>query len=146
MAFELDLVKRVQFKEISNTTELSKILKRRDLRDARLTSVEVMRKVSKKGWKKCSIPAGIKVEVEEYVRKTPPALVMHRMEVIGTNGVRYGCDRYCPHKGADMLGTLVEEGVLTCPRHHWRFDLEKGGVCVNGKFPCTVNAHKSLNW
>jgi UDP-MurNAc hydroxylase len=48
------------------------------------------------------------------------------------NGTRYAVDRYCPHQGGDLQQAWVEEGrFLTCPRHGWQFDLEKGGECHN---------------
>jgi UDP-MurNAc hydroxylase len=46
------------------------------------------------------------------------------------NGTRYVVDRYCPHQGGDLLyGWIEEDRFLTCPRHGWRFDLEKEGAC-----------------
>jgi len=47
------------------------------------------------------------------------------------NGVRYLVDRYCPHQGGDLqYGWIEEERYLICPRHGWRFDLEKDGECL----------------
>lgn len=41
-------------------------------------------------------------------------------------------DRYCPHQGADLRhGWIDEQGHLVCPRHGWRFDLRRGGVCTS---------------
>jgi UDP-MurNAc hydroxylase len=36
-------------------------------------------------------------------------------------------ERYCPHRQADLtrFGD-IDDGVLTCALHHWRFDLETG--------------------
>lgn len=46
------------------------------------------------------------------------------------NGTRYVVDRYCPHQGGDLLyGWIEGDRYLTCPRHGWRYDLEKEGVC-----------------
>jgi UDP-MurNAc hydroxylase len=46
------------------------------------------------------------------------------------NGSRYVVDRFCPHQGGDLLyGWVEEDRYLTCPRHGWRFDLEKEGTC-----------------
>ena len=40
----------------------------------------------------------------------------------------YEFDRYCPHQGADLQQARIQNGILVCPRHGWRFDLEGGGV------------------
>jgi UDP-MurNAc hydroxylase len=46
------------------------------------------------------------------------------------NGTRYVVDRYCPHQGGDLMyGWVEDERYLTCPRHGWKFDLEKEGAC-----------------
>lgn len=51
--------------------------------------------------------------------------------VVEAGGKRYEVDRLCPHLGGDLAGGMVEaERYLVCPRHHWRFDLAKGGRCA----------------
>jgi UDP-MurNAc hydroxylase len=36
-------------------------------------------------------------------------------------------ERWCPHRQADLTRFgEIEDGVLTCSLHHWRFDLESG--------------------
>ena len=42
------------------------------------------------------------------------------------NGKLLEYDRYCPHNCEDLSEATIEEGVLTCPRHFWRFSLEDG--------------------
>jgi UDP-MurNAc hydroxylase len=46
----------------------------------------------------------------------------------------YSVLRYCPHQGADLAESWVENGQhLVCPRHRWQFDLRDGGRCaLNG--------------
>jgi len=52
--------------------------------------------------------------------------------VVESGGKRYSVLQYCPHMGADLSAAHVDEqGVLTCPRHRWQFDLANGGVCTN---------------
>jgi NAD(P)H-dependent nitrite reductase small subunit len=36
-------------------------------------------------------------------------------------------DNRCPHKGGSLSEGVVLGGVVTCPLHHWRFDLRSGG-------------------
>jgi nitrite reductase (NADH) small subunit/3-phenylpropionate/trans-cinnamate dioxygenase ferredoxin subunit len=38
----------------------------------------------------------------------------------------YAIDDTCPHMGASLSGGYVENGVVTCPWHAWRFRLADG--------------------
>jgi len=38
----------------------------------------------------------------------------------------HAIDDTCPHMGASLSGGYVEEGVVTCPWHAWRFRLCDG--------------------
>lgn len=52
--------------------------------------------------------------------------------VVEAGGARYSIDRYCPHGGGDLTQGWAEDGrYWVCPRHRWRFDLEKAGQCLN---------------
>jgi nitrite reductase (NADH) small subunit/3-phenylpropionate/trans-cinnamate dioxygenase ferredoxin subunit len=42
-------------------------------------------------------------------------------------------DDFCPHMGASLAGGYVEDGVVTCPWHAWRFDVCDGTWCDNPK-------------
>lgn len=59
----------------------------------------------------------------------------------------YKADRWCPHKGHDLLNgsIIVENGVpfVQCPKHKWQFNLENG-VCL-GK-SCQLKNFGILNW
>jgi nitrite reductase (NADH) small subunit/3-phenylpropionate/trans-cinnamate dioxygenase ferredoxin subunit len=35
-------------------------------------------------------------------------------------------DDMCPHMGASLAGGAVEDGIVTCPWHAWRFRLQDG--------------------
>jgi nitrite reductase (NADH) small subunit/3-phenylpropionate/trans-cinnamate dioxygenase ferredoxin subunit len=41
-------------------------------------------------------------------------------------GQYYAIDDICPHMGASLSGGYVENGVVTCPWHAWRFRLKDG--------------------
>ena len=41
-------------------------------------------------------------------------------------GRLYAVDDLCPHMGASLAGGYVEQGVVTCPWHAWRFRLVDG--------------------
>jgi nitrite reductase (NADH) small subunit len=38
----------------------------------------------------------------------------------------YAIDDMCPHMGASLAGGAVEDGIVTCPWHAWRFRLSDG--------------------
>jgi nitrite reductase (NADH) small subunit len=38
----------------------------------------------------------------------------------------YAIDDVCPHMGASLSGGSVEEGIVTCPWHAWRFRVTDG--------------------
>jgi nitrite reductase (NADH) small subunit/3-phenylpropionate/trans-cinnamate dioxygenase ferredoxin subunit len=41
-------------------------------------------------------------------------------------GQWYAIDDCCPHMGASLAGGFVENGVVTCPWHAWRFQMADG--------------------
>ena len=41
-------------------------------------------------------------------------------------GQYHAIDDVCPHMGASLSGGYVEDGVVTCPWHAWRFRLADG--------------------
>lgn len=52
------------------------------------------------------------------------ALFRHRGEL-------FALDETCPHRGGPLHEGPVEDGVLACPWHLWRFDLRTGRSPVN---------------
>jgi nitrite reductase/ring-hydroxylating ferredoxin subunit len=36
----------------------------------------------------------------------------------------------CKHQGADLTEGPIEGLIVTCPRHHWKYDLSTG-MCLN---------------
>ncbi|HZT13855.1 MAG TPA: Rieske 2Fe-2S domain-containing protein [Candidatus Baltobacteraceae bacterium] len=51
--------------------------------------------------------------------------------VVRAGGKEYSILRYCPHMGADLTSAYLDEaGLLTCPRHRWKYDLANGGECL----------------
>lgn len=45
----------------------------------------------------------------------------------------YAIDDTCPHMGASLSGGMMEDGVVTCPWHYWRFRLSDGAWADNPK-------------
>ena len=42
------------------------------------------------------------------------------------NGEYFAIDDVCPHMGAPLSEGAVEQGIVTCPWHGWRFRLADG--------------------
>jgi nitrite reductase (NADH) small subunit len=46
-------------------------------------------------------------------------------------------DRYvvvrnsCPHAGGNLAAGEVRENIVTCPWHHWSFNLDQGGCTLS---------------
>jgi nitrite reductase (NADH) small subunit len=47
------------------------------------------------------------------------------------NGEYFAIDDVCPHMGASLSGGYLEEGIVTCPWHAWRFRLGDGAWADN---------------
>jgi nitrite reductase (NADH) small subunit/3-phenylpropionate/trans-cinnamate dioxygenase ferredoxin subunit len=55
----------------------------------------------------------------------------------------FAIDNMCPHMGAELSGGFVEDGVVTCPWHYWRFRLADGAWADNprikiGSYPVRI--------
>lgn len=46
-------------------------------------------------------------------------------------GVYQAINDLCPHMGASLADGAVEDGMVTCPWHAWRFRLKDGTWCDN---------------
>jgi nitrite reductase (NADH) small subunit/3-phenylpropionate/trans-cinnamate dioxygenase ferredoxin subunit len=51
--------------------------------------------------------------------------------VFCSGGQYHAIDDLCPHMGASLAGGYVENGVVTCPWHAWRFRLADGAWADN---------------
>jgi nitrite reductase (NADH) small subunit/3-phenylpropionate/trans-cinnamate dioxygenase ferredoxin subunit len=61
------------------------------------------------------------------------AFAVHgRMVAVFNNAGTYqAIDDFCPHMGASLAGGHLEEGIVTCPWHAWRFRVSDGTWCDN---------------
>ena len=57
-------------------------------------------------------------------------------ETIERDGFRL--QRYCPHAGEDLSEAILCDGVLECPRHHWRWDVRTGKCLEGGSIPLRI--------
>jgi nitrite reductase/ring-hydroxylating ferredoxin subunit len=46
--------------------------------------------------------------------------------VFNLDGQYHAIDDFCPHMGASLAGGHVENGIVTCPWHAWRFQICDG--------------------
>ena len=46
-------------------------------------------------------------------------------------GEYYAVANKCPHRGAPLGEGRIEEGIVICPNHEWRFKLENGANMQN---------------
>uniref|UniRef100_L7W0X8 Nitrite reductase [NAD(P)H] small subunit n=1 Tax=uncultured bacterium A1Q1_fos_962 TaxID=1256592 RepID=L7W0X8_9BACT len=53
--------------------------------------------------------------------------------VFCVNGQYHAIDDFCPHMGASLAEGCVEDGVVACPWHAWRFRVTDGTWCDNPK-------------
>lgn len=47
------------------------------------------------------------------------------------DGQYFAIDDVCPHMGASLSGGYVENGIVTCPWHAWRYRLADGAWADN---------------
>ena len=51
--------------------------------------------------------------------------------VFNSGGQYFAIDDLCPHMGASLGAGDVENGVVSCPWHAWRFRINDGTWCDN---------------
>lgn len=62
-------------------------------------------------------------------------------------GKYFAVSNKCPHKGAPLGEGRIEEGILICPNHEWRYRLEDGFCPQNPELQTTiypVRVHKGI--
>lgn len=64
-------------------------------------------------------------------------------------GEFHAIDDHCPHMGAPLSSGCVEDGIVTCPWHAWRFRLKDGVWADNprikiGCYPVHVDGNGSV--
>ena len=82
---------------------------------------------------------------------TTVAVGQKLIAILRDKGQFFALDDVCPHMGASLGGGYVEDGVVTCPWHAWRFRLADGiwadnprGKLGVGCYPDEVTAHDLL--
>lgn len=57
-------------------------------------------------------------------------------ETIDRDGLRV--QRFCPHAGEDLTYATICDGVIECPRHHWKWDTRTGECLDGGTVPLRI--------
>lgn len=55
-------------------------------------------------------------------------LEQHVIALFYSDGKIYAIDNRCPHMGFPLHGSICKDGIVTCPWHYARFDLDSGGT------------------
>jgi nitrite reductase (NADH) small subunit/3-phenylpropionate/trans-cinnamate dioxygenase ferredoxin subunit len=55
----------------------------------------------------------------------------HLVAVFNDGGQYFAINDMCPHQGASLGAGAVEDGVVACPWHAWRFRICDGTWCDN---------------
>ena len=58
--------------------------------------------------------------------------------VFNVAGAFYALDNACPHAGASLSHGIIEDGIVRCRIHHWRFCIRTGEYLDEKKPSCNV--------
>jgi nitrite reductase (NADH) small subunit/3-phenylpropionate/trans-cinnamate dioxygenase ferredoxin subunit len=61
------------------------------------------------------------------------AVAGRMIAIFYADGVYHAIDDLCPHMGASLAEGVLEDGMVTCPWHAWRFRVCDGTWCDNPK-------------
>jgi nitrite reductase/ring-hydroxylating ferredoxin subunit len=69
----------------------------------------------------------------------------HFIGIHNVDGEYYAVDNICPHVGGLLHAGQLEDGVVICPIHQWKFDVKTGkciwpGKCELATYPVKVDA------
>ncbi len=73
--------------------------------------------------------AFVKVALLDQVKEGQPFLVRvesQRFCLVRLTNKIFAFNDSCPHKGGSLSEGRMEEGLITCPLHQWKFDVKTG--------------------
>ncbi len=76
----------------------------------------------------------VKVMTEEDLPIGKSAIISageDEIALFNYKGKYYAIANKCPHRGAPLGEGRIEEGIVICPNHEWRFKLENGANMQN---------------
>jgi NAD(P)H-dependent nitrite reductase small subunit len=83
----------------------------------------------------------IKVLKTEYLPIGKSAIVLvgdQEIAVFNYKDEYFAVSNKCPHKGGPLGEGRVQEGIVICPNHEWRFELKTGNSMQNPEMKCGV--------
>ena len=78
------------------------------------------------------------VEEEQNLRPGQSTIVTiddTRIGLFNVEGAVYAIDNRCPHRGASLGAGEFEGAIVSCPLHHWKFNLITGVAVEQSGFP-----------
>ena len=80
--------------------------------------------------------------LSEITPGTKKLVKINDLDVVLINdwGRFFACENVCPHQGSPMLGGIVKNGIISCPRHGWRYDLTNGSCLDHPEVALNVYA------
>lgn len=76
----------------------------------------------------------VKVMSEEDLPRGKSAIISageDEIALFNYKGKYYAVANKCPHRGSPLGEGRIEEGIVICPNHEWRFKLENGANMQN---------------
>lgn len=66
--------------------------------------------------------------LHEIPRERGKAITVQGRDIalFNVSGKIYAIDGTCPHEGGPLAGGPIQNGIVTCPWHLWRFDVQTG--------------------
>ncbi len=61
-------------------------------------------------------------------------ILARRIAVFNVEGRFYGIESDCKHMKASLKNGKVQNEIVTCPWHHWQYDLKTGQCLTSDKF------------
>lgn len=62
----------------------------------------------------------------------------YQIAIFNVGGEFFAIDNECPHRKGPLVEGVLEENVVACPWHGWRFDVKTG---VSTSFPVKVRKY-----
>ncbi|MFT5604571.1 MAG: nitrite reductase/ring-hydroxylating ferredoxin subunit [Paracoccaceae bacterium] len=60
----------------------------------------------------------------------------HHLLLIQEEGVRFLIESFCPHREHSLIDATVLGGSISCPHHHYQFQLSSGDILQRTEEPC----------
>ena len=83
------------------------------------------------------IPAAKLNEIPNFGKKVV-SVSGQEILLVNVRGKIFAVENECPHQGSPMNAAVVKDGVISCPRHGYRFNLDTGACSDHPEFTLKV--------